>query len=250
MAFTNRTFELLAELEDDGKYSFYQENRADFQTHLVSPFHELILEGVVSQLPDEISESLETQEKIFGKINKNDFGRGGANPFYWAAFYPKRSKNKQQDVQLLTFINHKYIEFGFFFGRQCSIEKCQQFSANIRQLCDSKPDYESAIEFLSECFPEDTLLVRRPDYDINGEEIIGIVFTWCDYFDLAKNEPAENIPEYSPMLVHSRETILGMTNQDLAKEISDTFAGLLPLVILAIEDDPLPILHSYIESWK
>ena len=248
MAFTNRTFELLAELENDGKYSFYQENRADFQKHLVSPFHELILEGIVPQLVDEIADSMKTQSRIFGQINKNDFGKGGANPFYWAAFYPNRSENKQQDVQLLTFINHKYIEFGFFFGRQCPIEKCQQFSTNIRQLCNSKPDYESAIEFLSECFPEDTLLVRGPDYDINGEEIIGHVFTWRDYFDLAKDEPAENIPTYSPMLVHSRETVLSMTDQELAAEISATFAGIFPLVILATYSDPLPALRSYIES--
>ena len=250
MAFTNRTFELLSQLEDSGKYIFYQENEGDFKKHLVVPFRKLILEDVIPNLPDEILDSMETQTRVFGQINKNDFGKGGANAFYWAALSPKKSSSKQQDVQLLAFINDKYVEFGFFFGHHCSVERQKNYSANVRQLCESEADYEMVLGFLSEQFPEDTLLLRNTDYDINGEEVMGYVFTWRDYFESAKDEPNENIPAYSPMLVHSRETILSMSAQDLATEISTTFEGLFTLVILATQNDPLPILRSYLAIWK
>ena len=242
MAFTNRTFELLSQLEQNGKYSFYQENKDEFRKYLVQPFRELIVEGVLPQLPDEIVNSLETQKRLFGQINKNDFGRGGANPFYWAAFYPKRSKNKQQDVQLLTFINHKYIEFGCFFGHQCSLERQVKYVDNVRHLRQSKSDYDRVIDFLCEQFPEDTLLFRDSDYEIAGEGVRGDVFAWRDYFSI------EDIAACNPMVVYSREAVLSITMQELADRISATFAGLFPLVILAIHSNPLPILRSYIEA--
>ncbi len=249
MAFTNRTFELLSELEDSGKYSFYKENEEEFKKQLVLPFRKLILEGVIPNLPDEIVNSLETQEQIFGKVNKNDFGKGGANAFYWAALSPKKS-SKQQDVQLLAFINCEYIEFGFFFGHRCSVERQENFASSVRQLCESRADYEMVLEFLSEQFPEDTLLLRDADYKIDGEEVMGYVFTWRDYFEAVKDEPIENIPAYSPMIVHSRETVLGMSEEELATEISTVFEGLFPLVILASHSDPLPILRAYLADWK
>ncbi len=242
MAFTNRTFELLSQLEDSGKYSFYQENEDEFKQQLVMPFRELMLEEVIPNLPDEILDTMETQKRIFGQMNKNDFGRGGANPFYWAALSPDRSKNKQQDVQLLTFINHKYIEFGYFFGHQCPLERQVKYADNIRHLCQSKSDYEKVIDFLSEQFPVDTLCFRDSDYEIEGEGVKSYVFTWHDYF------LTENIAAHNPMVVYSKATVLGMTIQELAAEISATFAGLFPFIILAIYRNPLPILRSYIES--
>ena len=250
MAFTNRTFELLSQLEDSGKYSFYQENEDEFKEHLVLPFRELILEGVIPNLPDEIADVLETQTRIFGQINKNDFGRGGANAFYWAALSPNRSKNKQQDVQLLTFINHKYIEFGFFFGHHCPLERRENYLNNTRQLRQSKSDYQKTLKFLSEQFSENSLLFRDTDYAIEGEEVVGDVFTGRDYFELIRDASAENISDYSPMVVYSRETVFRLSAQELAAEISVTFQGLFPLVILAIHSEPLPALRSYLEDWE
>jgi hypothetical protein len=249
MLFTNRTFELLSELEEDGKYSFYKEYEDDFQKHLVLPFRRLVIEGVIPLLHKnkKIMDLMETKNRIFGQINKNDFGRGGANPFYWGAIYPKRSANKQKDAQLLTFINSDYLEFGFFFGWQTNDEHKEQLMNNCGRVCQSK-DFNSFVRVMENRLPGKKLIYRDFTYPKENFEVSEIgslssteyIFDWKSFFQ-------EYEPINSPMVVLPKETVIKMSFKDLSQSIATTFEGLFQLVLLATAERPEQVVKDAIK---
>src|SRR5262249_58089956 len=85
---------------------------------------------VVARLPQEVRARLETERGIFGRILKNDWGRGGAWDFYWAALFPRGGK-RIRDAQLFVWLNRERIEYGFGFGEYGG-EQVQRFLRNIR----------------------------------------------------------------------------------------------------------------------
>jgi 5-methylcytosine-specific restriction enzyme B len=110
--FTNRTFELLQELEETPKYSVYQANKKDFVEYVESPLQRL-LKAVSEKLPARMHETLETSKRLFSRIPKNDYGQGGAWPHYWGAFYPKGRK-RPLSPQLFLFLTPHYFSFGLY----------------------------------------------------------------------------------------------------------------------------------------
>ena len=250
MAFTKETFQLLEKLHQDPQYAVYKREEKEFKRWLEKPFEKLLLHDVNRQLPEEIRKAMILEYRVFGRIMKNDHGKAGACDYFWGAFYPNFLSSKTDDVQLLTFINHKYIEFGFFFGWHCPLERKEEYLRHLRRLCNSPSDYERAIEFISEALPEESVRFREDDYEIQNEVVTDNEFSWRGYFEVVKDESADRIPLYSPMVVYPSETVLRMTTQELAKEIAATFTAIFPLVILAISNDPIPTLREYIEARK
>ena len=220
-------------MEENGKYSFYKEYEDDFRKHLVLPFRKLILEGVTPRLPEKITDLVETQRRIFGQINKSDFGRGGANPFYWAAFYPKRSASKQQDFQLLTFINSEVLEFGFFPGWQTSEEYQQQLVDNYDKVCQSG-NFDSLVSRMESRLPGEKLTYRDSNYPKENFELSKIgslvskndAFKWHLFFQ-------ESEASDSPMVVLPKETVVKMSFDELSQSIATSFEGLFPLMFFA-----------------
>ena len=112
--FRATTFELLTELHRNPTSAFYASHKDELQRLVEDPLEDL-LRSVARQLPDSISQLMETEKKIFARILKNDYGRGGAWDFYWGAFYPKGGK-RTEDAQLFLWINHERVRFGFYIG--------------------------------------------------------------------------------------------------------------------------------------
>jgi hypothetical protein len=128
--FSAMTFELLAELHQNPTAAFYQAHREEFKQYLEEPFQQL-LRRVADRLPTPITETMETQSKIFARIVKNDWGKGGAWDFYWGAFYPKRGK-RIADAQLFLWINREYLEFGFYVGEYATNQR-ERFIRNCKE---------------------------------------------------------------------------------------------------------------------
>jgi 5-methylcytosine-specific restriction enzyme B len=84
---------------------------------------------------------METEKGVFAKVLKNDYGRGGAWPFYWGAFYPKGGK-RINDAQLSTVINKDQLEFGFFIGHYSGdqrvrfLDNCRQYREQLVALLE------------------------------------------------------------------------------------------------------------------
>ena len=113
-AFTHQTFQLLAGLTETPKKRYYEARRDEFNTHLEDPFKRL-LQSVAAELPQAMRDVLETEKRLFSKVLKNDFGRGGAWDFYWGALYPKDQK-RIAAAQLFIWINRNRLEWGFYVG--------------------------------------------------------------------------------------------------------------------------------------
>ncbi len=232
--FTPRAFELLALLHDRPQKSVYNEYRSEFSEHVERPFQK-VMNQIAAMLPEPILDLMETERRVFARILKNDFGRGGAWPFYWGAFYPKGGK-RIEDAQLYLVLNHEGLDFGFFIGEYGSKQK-RRFVAN-------SATHRTALE-----------RVFRDHID-SGKFVFG---SWEDFFpsDLGGvsesmgwrewiAQPAEKGIRVGVLL--GREQVLKLTREELVEQIGETFERLFPLVYLAISDDPLPLIAAYIDE--
>lgn len=112
--FSARSFELMTALAETPTRAFYDEHREDFRRFVEQPFRDLF-RGVHGEMPEVIRDHMETQSRLFSRIVKNDWGRGGAWPHYWAAFYPKGGR-RIEEAQLFAGITGEGFEFGFAIG--------------------------------------------------------------------------------------------------------------------------------------
>lgn len=100
--FTQETFDLLRDLEEEPTRDFYSARQDAFKGRLELPFQDLF-SRVVEKLPDDILERMEAEKNVFSRVPKNDYGRGGAWPFYWGALYPEGGR-RIEAAQLLLVI--------------------------------------------------------------------------------------------------------------------------------------------------
>ena len=107
---TSEAFTLLEQLHLNPTAEFYSTHAEEFKQRLEKPFRQLL--GAVGQrLRPEITELMETEKRIFSRIVKNDWGRGGAWDFYWGAFYPEGGK-RIESAQLFLGMNKDCLESG------------------------------------------------------------------------------------------------------------------------------------------
>jgi 5-methylcytosine-specific restriction enzyme B len=227
-AFSAECFDLLAELHGNPTSAFYSSHKEELQRFVEDPLEEL-LRSVASQLPETITEVMETEKKIFARILKNDYGRGGAWDFYWGAFYPKGGK-RTEDAQLFLWINHECVRFGFYIGTYGSNQR-GRFLQNIsrhrivlleklRALLESQPYEFGALDWPSG--------QARP--------------TWERWL----KDPAASGIDIARTIY--REQAIQLTKPDLEKQIVQAFQDFFPLVLLATSDDPMPALKEYLEG--
>ena len=138
--FGKKAFDLLAELREHPFVSYYTERGDDFKDEVEEPLHRLMAD-VERTLPSSITDSMETKKRIFSRIPKNDYGRGGAWDFYWGAFYPKDGK-RTAAPQLYVFISPDILGFGFYVGQYGTISQqrfaknCAEHGAVLKQLLE------------------------------------------------------------------------------------------------------------------
>ncbi|MHB9129523.1 MAG: hypothetical protein ACYDBB_00345 [Armatimonadota bacterium] len=253
MAFSEKTFDLLGNLNANRDQRFYKVHESEFRAELVQPFKQLV-QKVTSKLPQPVLDTLETEQRIFGSLTRNDFEKDGASANYWAAFCPRRSPNKQSDVQLLTYIEPEYLAFGFNFGWQTSDATLVDFRTRCDQLRCS-PMLPPLASLLEEHLPGDGLVLRRdvyPEsvYEIGDHDSLvrpSLPFSWKNYFKAVAEAPFHFIIEYAPIVVLPADIVIAMPTDELAERIAQTFRWLFPLVLLATSTDPLTEIRSYLE---
>ncbi len=232
--FTPRTFELLAGLHQNPSKDYYMAHKDEFKTGLTEPFKALMTE-VAAQLPPAITDFMETEKKILGRLLKNDWGQGGAWDFYWGAFYPKDGK-RTEDAQLSLWIDHHFFECGFSIADYGS-ESRKRFVSNCRR------HYEALLPLLKETLTQPGLYFS-PQSDLtitpSGEVVPRQPLTWQEWL---KNP---ELAECDASFVIPRSQLLGYSRADLAAKVTEVHRSLFPLVLLATLDDPLPAIARYL----
>jgi 5-methylcytosine-specific restriction protein B len=233
--FSARTFDMLQALHAEPQRAFYLEHKEAFKVHLKEPFQRL-MHDVAARLPAAITATMETERNVFARILKNDFGQGGAWDFYWGAFYPQGGK-RIADPQLSMWINHELLEFGFYIGDYGNASR-QRFQRN------SQEHYEVLVELL-ESQLSDPSLFFGPHEDIviaeDGTVSSKTGMNWADWL----RDPERGAFDASVVL--PRTKVLRYSAEDLVSEIMATYQRLFPLVLLAMEDDPLPTILDYLD---
>ena len=233
--FSEETFELLAQLDATSTAAFYQEHKEEFVAQVEEPFKR-VLQDVAKRLPESIRAVMETERRIFAKFLKNDFGQGGAWPWYWGAFYPKGGK-RSQDAQLSMWMNFQYLECGFYIGDYGS-EPRRRFEANVaRHRGQLKEILDETLEGAG------LLFGRRDTFTVDEDGIV----TQEPRISLEEflDHPETHYPDVS--LVIPAQELLQMSEADLVERVAQTHALLFPLALLAMEDDPLPAIEEYLE---
>lgn len=117
--FDAQTFELMAGLAEDPTASFYQAHKPAFLAKVQLPMQNLLLQ-VIQALPADIQAELVTdKKKLFSRILKNDYGQGGAWPWYWGALVPL-GRQRTQAPQLHVTVQANGFSFGFSLSKGCS----------------------------------------------------------------------------------------------------------------------------------
>ena len=232
--FTIRTFDLLSKLHENPTKDFYLAHKEEFKTYLEGPFQQLFYD-VAAQLPVPILKVMETKKRVFARIIKNDYGQGGAWDFYWGAFYPKGSK-RIEDAQLSMWINPDLLEFGFYIG-EYGAEQRQRFLRNCRR------HYATLVRFLEGSLSDDRLIfTNHDDIVINPDNSVSskVNLTWREWL---KTPDQVN---FDVSLVLPRAIALQYPAPELCDLIVQIYQRLFPLVLLTIEDDPIPAIGEYI----
>ena len=233
--FSAATFDLLQALHAEPQRAFYLEHKEAFKAHLEKPFQRL-LRDVAARLPVAITALMETERNVFARILKNDFGQGGTWDFYWGAFYPQGGK-RIADPQLSMWINHELLEFGFYIGDYGNASR-QRFQHN------SQVHYEALIELLEPQLSHPNL-IYGPHEDIviaeDGTVSTKSGMTWADWL----RDPERG--GFDASVVLPRAEVLRYDAEELVAEVVATYQRLFPLILLAVEDDPLPAILDYLE---
>jgi len=233
--FSKRTFELLALIHADPTSKCYAANKDDFVQYVEEPFKRVMLEAG-RRLPPAVREVMETEKRIFARFNKNDWGQGGAWDFYWGAFYPKGSK-RSKDAQLSMWMNYRFLEFGFYIGDYAS-EQRLRFQRN----CERNAGPLS--ELISSLFREgEIILSARAEFTVQADGVIinQQQLTWGEFI---RNPSAANCD--ASLIVPSGE-LLTLTFEELVQRIVHGHQRLFPLVLAALEEDPMPHIFAYLE---
>lgn len=232
--FSQRAFQLLQGIHEQPTKAYYQAHKDEFKTEVTEPFQRIFRE-VAGRLPALVRASMETEADLFSIFPKNDFGRGGAWDFYWGAFYSKGSR-RTQDAQLHASIRHDLLKYGFSLGAYGSAQR-QRFQRNCQThhaaLANLPPDG----------FADSRLVFGRTEnisVTPDGQIVSSEACTWQEF--LADPTRASN----TAAVVLPRATVLRTSAEALIADMVQTFEQLFPLILLAVEDDPLPAIDRYL----
>ena len=231
--FSPASRDLLTQLALDPTRTFYSAHKDELKTHVELPVQS-VLKAVVDRVAPPIRGAMETKHRLFGMIPKNDYGRGGAWPFYWGAFYPKGGK-KTEGSQLYVFLDSRGFSYGFSVGNYASDERkrlVRNCTEHAKALVAVLAGTISAAEF--SFGSENTSAGSHPFIGVEGLDLP----EWLNRADSLG-------PEVRTLL--SWEDLLGLSLDDLVTRVAVAFDRLFPLVILATSDNPLALVQNYLE---
>ncbi len=234
-AFTQRAFELLADLREQPTKIFYNEHRDEFQNQVIEPFKQ-IMRAVAEKLPPAITDVLETEKGVFSRIPKNDYGKGGAWDFFWGAFFPKGDK-RIESAQLSMWMNFQFLEYGFYIGLYGS-ERRDRFARNLRQ-------HPELFAILREHVRDwDRFVTGSWNVHFRVSETGDVEVLQPASFDAFLENPAAF--DFDLSVILPKQKVLALSFEELVDGIAKTYEELFPFVLLAIEDDPMPVIVRYL----
>ncbi|MCB8945751.1 MAG: AAA family ATPase [Ardenticatenaceae bacterium] len=135
-------------------------------------------------------------------------------------------------------INFELLEFGFYIG-EYGTEQQNRFSQNCQV------HYDTLLNWLTPSFADvqivcgkRELFVIEADGSVRNQEGT----TFADWLQ----DPAQYNFDVSYVL--PKVKVLQFTADQLRQQIIDTYQKFFPLVLLAIEDDPLPHIQTYLRQ--
>lgn len=219
--FAAETFALLEGLHAEPTRAFYHQHLEGFRTHLEEPFKEL-MPVLAAHLPEPAHSFLETEKRLTSRIPKNDFGRGGAWPHYWGAFYPKGSR-RLSAAQLFVSINASGLEYGFHIAEAADQVRAR-FWNNVRKHADV------LLAVWAGSLDEEALDLGAQDAPPASA---------ADWLRRARG-----LPRVAATM--AADAVLACPLDVLVDRITAVFGVLYPLVLLAHSDDPLPAILRYL----
>ncbi len=231
--FTEGTFDLLRRLDETPTAALYLQNKDAFKADVEAPIQEL-MRATARRLPESITKVMETEQNVFAHILKNDYGQGGAWPFYWGAFYPKGTK-RTEAPQLFLSINHERLDVGFNIGRYGPADR-ELFWRNVAAHRDQ----------LSRLLGGSPLADVPLTYGRRAAQPIGGAGAPSPPLEDWLQHAAEGEPRVALLL--PRDKVIGQSLEDLADCVARTYKWLFPLVLLAMKDDPMPAIRTYLHE--
>ncbi|TWU54897.1 5-methylcytosine-specific restriction enzyme B [Rubripirellula tenax] len=121
--YNQQTVDYLLELPEhttDGEW--HVANKERFELVLRDPTNHL-LEALREDCISRLDPAVAGTTHNVSKLKKNDFGRGGYNDHYWAAFFDPNAKSKIKSCQLFFRMlgNQRHFNYGFAFGNDCDV---------------------------------------------------------------------------------------------------------------------------------
>lgn len=233
--FKSEAFALLKDLEGNPTVAFCQAHQTELHDLVVAPFQR-VLHQVAKRLSEQMIATLETEKYLFSAFAKNDYGRGGAWPHYWGAFYPGGSK-RSRNAQLLMVIRHDMFKAGFHIGNYGSSQR--------ERLTRNCQGHRGVLEpILVELLGDDVHFGPRETLDIrpggNVTYLDGSEPTWADFLQ----DPSRFNNDVSYFL--APEDLVELEEDALIERVLDSFRRLFPLVLLATLDEPLIEIEAYV----
>jgi 5-methylcytosine-specific restriction protein B len=219
--FAAEAFALMADLGRDPTKAFYEAHKAEFRTLVEDRFQDLFAQ-LAALLPEQAKQALETESRLFSRILKNDYGRGGAWPWYWGAFYPKGGK-RSSEAQLHVSLTGEALTAGLMVGDYAQ-ERQALFAQNLAR------HRQALSQSLAESFTGLPLRFGRPDRSSDA---------FTDW--LSQPTPALEVTLELPA-----DEALSFGADALVTRIADVFHRVYPLMLLATESDPLPAIERYL----
>jgi len=235
--FTPDTFALLGQIERTPTAAFYLKHKPAFKEHVEEPLRWLVRAAAV-RLPRMMRERLETERNLFSRFMKNDFGRGEAWAHYWGAFYPRGSR-RLADLQLAAWLDRRRLGISFYIGDYARLPR-ERFLRNVARCRAVLPD------LLGDDLLADPRILRarsgETGVDEEGNFYVPAPMTWEEWLD----DPRAG--GYWVFRALRPAEVLEMPGDKLAGLVAHTHAALFPLALLAMEEDPLPVLYAYGEN--
>ncbi|MTJ12339.1 AAA family ATPase [Anabaena sp. UHCC 0187] len=218
--FSEKTFELLAQLPQKETRKFYLSKEEEYRNFVLKPVEDIFFQ-VNSQFPDNISKQL--------KININEYP---GYQLYECRFYPQNTNVEIDKAHLFLNISKNDFRFGFYIN--INSPNKQIFIENYKKPA-IKDFIIKYINLPSNCLLHIRKGNRRECWNINRLE------EWFQSI-IHKSSATKNI-QISEHLKPSK--LLQFTKEDLINKIRETFELLFPMWLIAIYDDPMPLLLDY-----
>jgi hypothetical protein len=181
---------------------------------------------------------METEKRLFGKLLKADYGKGGANDFYWGAFYPKypKGRTKPESPQLSLWINRTQMEIGFYIGDRGKEDK-DRFAKNCRA------HHPALMSMLPESFSRQRFLYGQ---HLNIEASEKARDLWISQHDLGTwlDDPLRHGINVDVLL--SKDEVLALNRDELVARIAEVLMTVFPLVLLTISQHPVEDISAYL----